>query len=99
MQQRLDELYPWVSNMLGAYLIGEDSLELEIDDVVTTQGPERAALALDELRRLLADESVSDDELTTFVDTTTPWMIETGRTTLEHVADRLAETLEQTTSG
>lgn len=95
----LDGRYPRVSYILGAYLFGDDSLESEIDDVVATEGPQRAGLVLDELRRLLADPTVSDDELTTFVDTTSPWMIKTGRTTLEYVADRLAQTLDQTTPG
>ena len=94
MQQRLDDLYPRVSNLLGAYLVGDETLEGEIDDVVTTEGPERAAEVLDELRRLLADVTVDDEELTTFVKTTTPWLVGTGRGTIRHVADHLAATLD-----
>jgi hypothetical protein len=90
---RLDGLYPRVSNMLGGYLIGDDSLEFEIDEVVASQGAGRARLVLDELRRLLTDPTVTDDELDTFVDRTTAWLIENGRTTVAHVADRLAQTL------
>jgi hypothetical protein len=96
---RLDGRYPRVSNMLGGYLIGDDSLEFEIDEVVAGQGAGPAQLVLDELRRLLADPTVTDDELDTFVKKTTPWLIETGRTTVEHVADRLAQTLGRDAAG
>lgn len=90
---RLDGRYPRVSYLLGAYLIGDDDLGFEIDELVATDGEERARLVLDELRRLLADPTVTDDELDTFVSKTTAWLIETGRITLQHVADQLAETL------
>lgn len=96
MQQRLDDLYPRVSNLLGAYLVGDETLEGEIDDAVATEGPERAAEVLDELRRLLADVTVDDEELTTFVKATTPWLVGTGRGTIRHVADHLAATLDGT---
>jgi hypothetical protein len=90
---RLDGRYPRVSNLLGAYLIGDDDLEFEIGELVATDGEERARLVLDELRRLLADPTVTDDELDTFVTTTSAWLIETGRITLQHVAGQLARTL------
>jgi hypothetical protein len=91
---RLDGVYPRVAYMLGAYLFGDDELEFEIDELVATEGSQQARRVLDELRKLLADPTVDDEELTAYVGTASPWMIQTGRITLDHVADQLAESLD-----
>lgn len=85
--------YPHVAYLLGAYLFADDSLEFEIGELVTTEGSQRAGLVLDEVRGLLADTTVGEEELTAFVRATTPWLVRTGRGTLRHVVDRLAEAL------
>jgi hypothetical protein len=89
----LDRRFPRVSYILGAYLFGDDDLEFEIDEVVATEGAQQAGLVLAELRKLLADPAVDDEELTAYVGTATVWMIQTGRETLQFVADRLEKTL------
>lgn len=91
--RRLDRRYPRVAYVLGAYLLGDDDLEFEIDEVVATEGAQQAGLVLAELRKLLADPAVGDDELTAYVGTASPWLIRTGRETLQFVADRLEKTL------
>ena len=96
---RLGERYPDVAYLLGAYLLGDDDLEMEIGELVATDGAERAELVLAELRALLLDQTVDDEELTTFVRTASPWLIQTGRITLQHVADQLAEILGRTAAG
>ncbi|MGH3875798.1 MAG: hypothetical protein ACRDSK_02025 [Actinophytocola sp.] len=85
-------------HVLSGYLVGDDSLEFEIDEVVAGEGSWRAGEVLDELRRLLADPTVADDELTDIVANMSPWMMRTGRLTLEHIADRLAQALDQGTA-
>jgi hypothetical protein len=85
--------------VLSGYLVGDDSLEFEIDEVVAGEGHRRAGVALDELRRLLADPTIADDELTDIAANMSPWMMQTGRLTLEHIADRLTQALGQATAG
>jgi len=89
----LDSRYPRVSYILGAYLFADDDLEFEIDEVVATEGAQQAGLVLAELRKLLADPAVDDEELTGYVRTASGWLMHTGRTTLQFVADRLDKTL------
>ena len=81
--------------VLSGYLIGDDSLEFEIDEMVAGEGHRRAAEVLAELRRLLTDPTIADDELTDIATNMSPWLVRTGRLTLEHIADRLARTLDQ----
>lgn len=88
----LEQRFPWVSHLLAAYLVGDDSFESEIDDFEPTEGPERTGQLLAELRRLLADPAIGEDELTTFVRTTSRWLDHTGRRTLEQIAARLERT-------
>ena len=85
--------------MLSGYLLGDDSLEFEIDELVAGEGHRRAGVVLAELRRLLADPTVTDDELTDIVANMSPWLVRTGRLTLEHIAERLARALDQGTAG
>jgi hypothetical protein len=89
----LDRRFPRVSYILGAYLFGDDDLEFEIDEIVATEGAQQAGLILTELRKLLADPTVGDEELTSYVGAASAWLIHTGRETLQFVADRLEKTL------
>ena len=98
-QPRLGERYPGVAYLLGAYLLGDDDLDFEIDELVSTDGTERAGHVLAELRALLADQTAGDEELTAFVRTTSPWLIRNGRITLQHIADHLSQTLGRTSAG
>ena len=91
--QPLDIRYPRVSYILGAYLFGDDDLEFEIDEVVATEGAQQAGLVLAELRKLLADATVDDEEVTAYLRTRSPWLMQTGRITLQFVADRLEKAL------
>jgi len=93
MSHALDERYPSVAYLLAAYLIGDDDFDTEVDQVVASEGPERGRDVLGELRQLLADPTVTGDELTAFVSRHTLWLHDTGRATLALAAARLAHTL------
>jgi putative molybdopterin biosynthesis protein len=47
---------------------------------------------------VLPTESLTDDELTDIVANMSPWLMRTGRLTLEHIADRLTRALDQGTA-
>jgi hypothetical protein len=96
MPHPLDEKYPTVRHFLATNLFGDDSFEHEVDGFVHGAGSRDVVLQrISDMRRLLADSEVSDDELDSFVLAHANWFVDqSGRRTIETVADRLQWALD-----
>lgn len=96
MTTELAHRYPAVHHFMTTVLLGDGTLEDELVDYVKgVSRPEVARSLVADVRTLLAEADVSDDDLDTFVlDNAFRFVGGSGRRTLEHVAERLQHLLE-----
>lgn len=96
MPHPLAERYPTVRHFMATNLFGDGSFEDEVDGFVRGASS-RAAVAsrIADMRRLLADPGVTDEELDAFVLAHANRFIDrSGRRTIQAVADRLQWALD-----
>jgi hypothetical protein len=96
MRHPLDEKYLKVRHFLATNLFGDDSFECEVDGFVRGASSREVVISrISDMRRLLADPSVDDDDLDSFVLAHATWFIDqSGRRTIERVAERLRWALD-----
>ena len=90
MSQSLSERYPDLDNILGSFFPGDDSLDSEVDEMVTTLEARHLDLFATQVDEILAMD-LSDDELEAFVSRNVNWDLGGGRHTLAELARMVAE--------
>jgi hypothetical protein len=90
VSQSLSERYPDLDNILGSFFPGDDSLDAEVDEMVTTLEDRHLDMFADQVGEILAMD-LPDDEIDAFVFNSVNWDLGGGRHTLAELARMVAE--------
>jgi hypothetical protein len=96
MPTDLSHRYPRVRHFMATILLGDGTLDEELTGYVRwVSGKDVVRSTIAEIRALLASQDVTDDAIDTFVlDNAHRFVAGSGRRTLQHVADRLQQLLD-----